>query len=259
MGLAPDATHVDTKTNLSQPTFIRVGRRDARLAIACFSSCLHTSHMPAAVPYLKYRADWEEGAGFGIVRNKEKAFDWDELARKLPTGKDEASEAARRKLFREVFDVNNNGLVSLAEFDRGIEGLFGREHKLFQAKPALTRAFHAANQLEPATSRGRGGRQHHSGLKKDDYVSLSEFRMLLAYVRQYFELFLMFEAVDTGGLNYTTGNRISTIGASKGDHRITIDEFAAAIPLIERWGSTDGRPPFTVPFADAEFKLIDAE
>ena len=32
----------------------------------------------------------------------------------------------------------------------------------------------------------------------------------------------------------------------QGDHKITLDEFTAAVPLIERWGSTDGRPPFKV-------------
>ena len=38
--------------------------------------------MPTAEPYLKYRESWEEGTGFGIVRNKEKPFDWAELARR---------------------------------------------------------------------------------------------------------------------------------------------------------------------------------
>ena len=57
----------------------------------------------------------------------------------------------------------------------------------------------------------------------------------------------------------TRGNTISSIGASQGDQRITLDEFSAAVPLLERWGSTDGRPPFRVGDAKAEFAKIDAE
>ena len=67
--------------------------------------------MPPAGDY-KFRGKeargtaWEEGRGFGVSGrdDKQERFDWAEFSRRLPTGKDEASEAARKKLFR-VFDV----------------------------------------------------------------------------------------------------------------------------------------------------------
>ncbi len=41
------------------------------------------------------------------------------MAAKLPWGRDEKSNAARKLLFRQ-FDPNGNGLLSLAEADKGV-------------------------------------------------------------------------------------------------------------------------------------------
>ena len=82
-----------------------------------------------------------------------------------------------------------------------------------------------------------------AGLNTDEYVSYSEFRTLLHYFRQYMELWLMFEAVDNSGNSY---------GGAAGDRKITFDEFKTAVPMIERWGSTDGRPAFTLEDPRAE-------
>ena len=49
------------------------------------------------------------------------------------------------------------------------------------------RAFQASKGLK----KGKGGRE-------DDYVSRVEFRMLLVYLKQYFELFLIFASMDQG-------------------------------------------------------------
>ena len=141
-------------------------------------------------------------------------FDWATFTKKLPLGSDENAVALRKKLWK-VFDLNGNNMVSLAEFDRGLQAVFASKESLpildvlFRAKPAIARAFHAAR----AADQGKG--DHHrresdvlnqrAGLNVDEYISYSEFQPLLHYFRQYMELWLMFEAVDTGGLNYTTG------------------------------------------------------
>ena len=141
-------------------------------------------------------------------------FDWATFTKKLPLGSDENAVALRKKLWK-VFDLNGNNMVSLAEFDRGLQAVFASKESLpildvlFRAKPAIARAFHAAR----AADQGKG--DHHrresdvlnqrAGLNADEYISYSEFQPLLHYFRQYMELWLMFEAVDTGGLNYTTG------------------------------------------------------
>eukprot|EP00966_Prymnesium_polylepis_P300618 6947282-Prymnesium_polylepis.1 len=46
-------------------------------------------------------------------------FDWADFASKLPVGRDAASKEIRARAFR-VCDTNGNGVLSLAEFDRGL-------------------------------------------------------------------------------------------------------------------------------------------
>lgn len=50
-----------------------------------------------------------------------------------------------------------------------------------------------------------------------------EFRLLLVYLRQYFELFVMFNRIDTSDPVYN-------------DQRIDLNEFKAAVPLFKVWG-----------------------
>ena len=61
-------------------------------------------------------------------------------------------------------------------------------------------------------------------LAGEDYVERSEFRLLLKYLRQYFELFLMFEEID------------GSDGLDVDDRRISFSEFQASIPLLTTWG-----------------------
>ena len=112
-----------------------------------------------------------------------KLVDWADIARKLPWGKDKESVRDRQLLFRR-FDPNGNGYLSLAEVDKAIcqDLQLGGVIK----KPVLIRAFNASKSVNQ-TSHG----QH------DDFVELREFRILLLYIRQYLELHVMFERIDT--------------------------------------------------------------
>ena len=67
----------------------------------------------------------------------------------------------------------------------------------------------------------------------DDYVERYEFRIFMLYLRQYFEYFLMYKEID-----------------SNGDGRLTINEYKASIPCMEKWGVKVSDP-------DEEFKKID--
>ena len=83
------------------------------------------------------------------------------------------------------------------------------------------RAFQAAKNANTSKSSEKGMPLGALGsLSGDDYIDRSEFRLLLAYLRQYFELYLMFTSIDGK--------------SSVGDRTINIDEFEAAIPQVGR-------------------------
>lgn len=87
------------------------------------------------------------------------------------------------------WDPNGNGYLSLAEIDKGLHITLGLE-EIYNCKPALMRAYHASKGLKKGK---KGGRD-------DDYVSRIEFRMLLVYLKLYFELFNIFSKLDTGSV-----------------------------------------------------------
>lgn len=65
---------------------------------------------------------------------------------------------------------------------------------------------------------------HKGGTKGEDYVERIEFRLLLVYLRQYFEVWKMFEGVD-----------------STSDKRITMDEFKAGMKHCS-WDEENRKP-----------------
>ncbi len=95
---------------------------------------------------------------------------WDELAEKLPWHMTPEDKAKRDKMWG-YFDVNGNGIISLAEVDKGMRDVV-RLPLLFNLKPVLMRAFTAAkNKVKSKQAYG------------DDYVSRAEFRFLLKFLR----------------------------------------------------------------------------
>lgn len=83
--------------------------------------------------------------------------------------------------------MNSNGYLSLAEVDKGVRDVLDLP-ELFDIKPVLIRAFVAAR--TKLTSKNSHG---------DDYVSKAEFIYLLIYLRQYYEYWVDFDAIDTSG------------------------------------------------------------
>ena len=81
-------------------------------------------------------------------------------------------EAEREKLFKLV-DINHNGVLSLAEIDKALPEVMGCV-ALFNAKPAIIRAFLAATGRPSCRSDDRAFREH-----QKDYVRPGEqFRKL---------------------------------------------------------------------------------
>merc|ERR1711976_457864 len=142
------------------------------------------------------------------------------MDKEFPTGLDPESRKRRKQIF-DQFDVNSNNLLSLAEIDKACRDVLCI-HKLFKCKPALMRAYMLARDKWPATSK-----------YSDDYVTRNEFRLLLIYLKLYYELFRMYGLIDIDG-----------------DRRIDYMEFIAAIPIVESWGVQVQDPK-------AEFRNMD--
>ncbi|KRX09832.1 hypothetical protein PPERSA_02704 [Pseudocohnilembus persalinus] len=137
---------------------------------------------------------------------------WAELAQKLPSKKNPEDYKKRTELFN-LFDPNGNGYLSLAEVDKGIRDIL-RCDTLFDVKPVIMRAFQAAkNSVKTKSKYG------------DDYIERCEFRLLLVYLRQYFEYWVMFQRIDK---NF--------------DRRVSLEEFKQAVPEINKWGVTITNP-----------------
>ena len=147
-------------------------------------------------------------------------FDWEQFLSKLPIEKTAASRAKRRELWKAI-DANGNGYVSLAEFDRGIRDVLNIP-QVFRTKKVINKAFKEAKIKQKAKSK-------HS----NDYVEWMEFRIILVYLRQYFEYYVMFCRVDTSD-----------------DFKVDLREFKKAMKTMEKWGVNVTDP-------EKEFKSID--
>ena len=134
-------------------------------------------------------------------------IDWQEITAKLPSGRSDEEKEIRKELF-DNFDPNGNGIISLAEVDRGIRDVLGID-EIFNAKPAIMRAFQIAKDAtESRRSDGVG----------DDYIEFREFRFFLLSLRQYFEYWVSFKTIS-----------------SDEDRRIDLDEFMEARSKIMSW------------------------
>jgi hypothetical protein len=79
---------------------------------------------------------------------------------------------------------------------------------LFALKPVLIRAFYAAKD-KVKSSKPYG----------DDYISKGEFRILLKFLRQYYEYWVAFERLDVDN-----------------DHKIGYKEFVKGLKMMSNWG-----------------------
>ena len=154
-------------------------------------------------------------------------IDWSALTAKLPTGRDTAATLRRAELF-DRFDINGNGVLSLAEVDKAMRDVMGLD-SVYSSKPVIMRAFQAArdhNGHKKTTAKRKGA---------DDYVERDEFRTLLVYLRQYFELYVAFNRLDLNN-----------------DDRVDVCEFRNSLETLGKWGIE-----ITPEQAEEEFAKID--
>lgn len=158
--------------------------------------------------------------GYQISRMDDHAKVLAELSEKLPSEKTEEGKLKRIEQWQKI-DVNGNGYLSLAEIDKAMRDDIGLPI-LFDLKPVLMRAFQAAKSVAPSQSSS-----------DDDYVQKREYRLLLQYLREYYELWLAFAQVDKDD-----------------DRRISYDEFLKAKDTMSTWGIDMSDP-------EAQFKDCD--
>ena len=117
-----------------------------------------------------------------------------------------------RQEYWKGFDNNGNGYVSLAETEKGIRDVIKLDN-LFDAKPAIMRAFQFAKDALPGKSKYGA-----------DYIEKKEFRIFLVALRQRFEYFQAFKRIDSGVKLSTIRNWLRRL-RGRGDS-------AALTPLI---------------------------
>lgn len=147
-------------------------------------------------------------------------IDWAKIREKLPADKTPEQKEQRRELFKSM-DPNGNGFLSLAEVDKGIRDVLALD-EVFGIKKVIIRAFNAAKSVHKSTGLGA------------DTIEFVEFRLLLWYLRQYFEIWQMFKRMDESG-----------------DNRIDLEEFKQGVEKIESWGVKIDDP-------EAEFAELDS-
>eukprot|EP00928_Gymnodinium_smaydae_P047820 TRINITY_DN31942_c0_g1_i1.p1 TRINITY_DN31942_c0_g1~~TRINITY_DN31942_c0_g1_i1.p1 ORF type:complete len:251 (+),score=69.57 TRINITY_DN31942_c0_g1_i1:69-821(+) len=106
--------------------------------------------------------------------------DWESVKASLPTGVTEEDKKRRQELWRQ-FNVAGTTHLALFELDAAIEKVLDCR-ELFEAKAAVRRAHAYARAVNP------------SGPK--DQLEFCEFRLLLVYLKGFFEVYQIFTSID---------------------------------------------------------------
>lgn len=134
-------------------------------------------------------------------------FDWDAMMKKLPVAKSNTERKKRLELWNKMNEYGN-GYMSYKRLNTQLTNYLDLPDVLRNKGP-IKLAFEAASD-----------KYARKGVKKEDnLIEWMEFRIFLVYLRQYFEYWVMFQRVD-----------------SSGDHKISLEEFKKAIPLMKNWG-----------------------
>lgn len=144
---------------------------------------------------------------------------WGKLRTSLPRTMSE-DDCGKRKVLFQSWDKTSNGMLNLTEIEQGCEGLGLNQ---------LTRNYHAVYQRAFSNARKAHGKVGRSS----QFIDEEEFRLLLVYLYNYFELRVMFDQIDRDGKDI-----------------LTLENFVAALGLIKTWGVDVTDPPAT-------FKEID--
>jgi len=134
--------------------------------------------------------------------------DFAKIFAKIPTSRSAEDVAKRGEMFKS-FDMTGNGLLSLADIDKGLRDVL-QVDEIFDVKPVIMRAFTATKEVGVK----------HGVSKHPDYVHKVEFRVLLVYLEEYFKVWQVFAGL-----------------AADVDHRLTKEEFTNGFDQLKPWTS----------------------
>ena len=136
-----------------------------------------------------------------------KNFNRDDMEKKLPVGKTKEERTERLKLWENL----NESVDSYMSYNRLNVQLTNYLDlpQILRNKGPVKLAFDAASD-----------KYLRNGIRKEDnLIEWIEFRIFLVYLRQYFDYWFELQKVDDSG-----------------EHKISLDEFKNAIPLMNKYG-----------------------
>ncbi|RNF02710.1 flagellar calcium-binding protein, partial [Trypanosoma conorhini] len=134
---------------------------------------------------------------------------WERIRQTIPREKTAEAKQRRIDLFKK-FDKNDTGKLSYDEVYNGCIEVLKLDEFTSRVRDITKRAFNKAKDL--------GSKLENKG--SEDFVEFLEFRLMLCYLYDYFELTVMFDEIDT------SGNML-----------IDEKEFEKAVPKLEKWGA----------------------
>ncbi|KAG5482016.1 hypothetical protein LSCM1_05730 [Leishmania martiniquensis] len=140
---------------------------------------------------------------------EERKAAWEEICAAIPRSKSTEDKELRMELFKKL-DQNNDGKLSLEEVYAGCVNEMHLDKFTTRLHNILQRALKKAKSMGNTASGSEGS---------PNYVEYPEFRLMLCYIYNYFELTVMFDNVDTSG-----------------NGLINYKEFNDAVPMISSWG-----------------------
>ncbi|RNF02709.1 flagellar calcium-binding protein, partial [Trypanosoma conorhini] len=131
---------------------------------------------------------------------------WERIRQTIPREKTAEAKQRRIDLFKK-FDKNDTGKLSYDEVYNGCIEVLKLDEFTSRVHDITKRAFNKAKDL--------GSKLENKG--SEDFVEFLEFRLMLCYLYDYFELTVMFDEIDT------SGNML-----------IDEKEFEKAVPKLEK-------------------------
>nr|AGN32905.1 flagellar calcium-binding protein [Trypanosoma rangeli]AGN32916.1 flagellar calcium-binding protein [Trypanosoma rangeli] len=134
---------------------------------------------------------------------------WERIRQVIPREKTAEAKQRRIDLFKK-FDKNDTGKLSYDEVYNGCIEVLKLDEFTPRVRDITKRAFNKA--------KDKGSKLENKG--SEDFVEFLEFRLMLCYLYDYFELTVMFDEIDT------SGNML-----------LDAKEFEKAAPKLEQWGA----------------------